>query len=1026
MERAHRRKWLWRTVLVTALTALGLLYALIALYLPSQGMARHLCEIAAERYGIRCRLQKVSLRFGPRFIEAVRLVDLTIFDPGTGEVLLQSKEIRVIPRLSPGGQEGWIGVKGIEVEEPVLHLRRTKSGRWNLQEILAAPEAGQSAFPLPHRITIHQGTLWMDGTAFSGIELFAEVDPEGTVQVTGHGSYQGVKITAAGKTHMTAPLQRLTGKIQVEESFPSPLLPVLKKGSLRAILELDGRRWPLIEGSALLAGSDLVTEGGQALGSPVLHASLLVDPFTGSGEARALTLSDRGWRVRGSGTIQPSGQKGYAYRLLVQEAGLHLSEMRFLFPNLPDLQLQATAGRIHGGFSLRGGGWLLQGEASLQSRMKSPWFPREDPVAIEAAWTGESGGDLQVTRLQFQGSSLGALRMTAVLKAWGQKGIRFRSEELHLQPALMHAILSRLTPGIQIEQISKPEISGTLSSFQGPLDLHVLVGELTIGVGGHSLLFQGAEGMFHGEGKRWEGAGRALRVSTPFGDMQGVETELFGQEGMLAIRRMGLQLSAHPPLHFTGDGTVQWKGETTTLEMQGDIHRSPSSKGGRLKLLVAVKRSSQRGWDSQGRVSADAQGLLDLVRWYRDTPLWASQGRLTADWEGVIPEAETISVSGQIHVEDVDLGFSRAGDSSRPFLTGVKGAIPFHLRGGRWLIPRTTLESRHGLSFSLQGNWDQHQGVQMDFDLPRTPVAHLAPFLQAFLPSGVEGRGAVEARGSWTGKGLAGELLLDQVHLQAGGLFLTEVNGKIPLGSMTPSIPPLQTHWPEFTAEVHQRAQQEMQSQPPQPKTLAIKALGYQGLAVRDMILHLVPGDRKITINPLTFQVYGGRGWGKGELDLAAAAARLALLFDDISLTGLLDQFPPLRGYLSGRVDGLVEMVVPLSDPAKARGRGRWWVVKSPQEERIISQEMIERLGGPPARFFQILTGRNRAYDVGVLAAVLDHGYLFFPELEISHRILGMKDLEIRVVPPFNRIALDHLLSSILEAMERARGSTMP
>ena len=1025
MERARRRRWLWGTVLVAFVIVIGLFYVLIALYLPGQGVARHLCEIAAERYGIRCHLRKISLRFGLRFIEAVRLVDLTIFDPGSGEVLLQSKEIRVIPGLSGGGWGGWIGVKGIEVKEPVLHLRRTQSGRWNLQEIWAsmrAPETGQSAFPFPNQIAIYQGTLWMDGTAFSGIELFAEVDPDGEVDVKGNGSYQGVKIAATLQTHVTAPLQRLKGKIQMEESFPSPLLPSLKRGSLKAILEMDGRRWPLIEGSVLLAGSDLVAEGDQPIGSPVLRASLQVDPLTGSGEARAWTLSDRGWRVHGSGKIQPSREKGYAYRLLLQEAEFHLPEMRHLSPNLPDLRFQATRGQIQGGFSLRGEGWLLQGEASLQGRVKSRWLPQENPVTIDAAWRGD-GGDLQVTRLQVQGPSLGTLKMTAVLKAWGQKGIHFQSEELHLQPALVRGILSRLTPGIQIEAISKPELRGALTGFQGPLELNLLVEQLKIRGGGHSLLFKGGEGIFRGEGKRWKGTGRARMISTPLGDMQGVEMELFGQEGMWEIRRMGLELLAHPPLRFTGDGTITWKREGVTLEMQGDVNRSTPSGGGHLKLLVAVKRSPQRGWDSKGRISADAPGLLELVRWYRDTPFWASRGRLTLDWEG---GAETSGVSGQIRVEDVDLGFSPSGDSPRPFLTGVKGTIPFRLHGGRWLVPRTTLESRPGLSLSVQGDWDPHRGLQIDFDLPRTPVAHLTPLLQAFLTSETQGRGAVEARGSWTGKGLEGEILLDQAHLKSGGLFLTELHGKIPLGPTTPSLPPLQIHWPELTAEVHQRAQKEMERQPPQPKTLAIEAMGYQGLAVRDMILHLIPGDRSITINPLIFQVYGGRGWGRGELDLTAGTARLALLFDDVSLMDLLNQFPPLRGYLSGRVDGLMEIMVPLYDPTKARGRGRWWVVKSPKEERIISQEMIERLGGPPARLFQILTGRNRAYDVGVLAAVLDQGYLYFFELEISHRTLGIKDLEIRVVPPFNRIALDHLLSSILEAMERAGGSTIP
>lgn len=930
-----KAKGLRGTLLAALVIGGGLLVLLVAFSLPSRAMARYLCRIAEGRYGIRCALQQIRLRFDPRSIGAVHLHGLTIFEPGSQEVLVQAKEIRVLPRLSLGGGEGWIGVQGIEVVEPVLHLRRTKGGRWNLQGLLAAPAAGRPAFPLPPQLAIHQGTLRMDGTAFPGIDLSVEADPSGRARLSG------------------------------------------QRGSLHAILELDGHRWPSVEGHALLV--------------------------------------DRGWRVRGSGEVHPSGAEGYRYRFLFREGEAHL----------PDLRLTLTAGEIHGALAIRGGGWRHQGVASLTGRVRSGGLGGEETVAVEAAWSGD-GGDLRVTRFQIRGPSIGTVKMTAGLKTWGQQGIHFRSEELHLPPALMARLLSRLTPGTQIEEISRPQLRGTLVGFQGPLELTLLVEQLKIGVAGYPLLLRGGEGMVRGEGGRWGGTARIRTLSTPPGDLRDVEVEFLSRGGTLEIRRMGLELLAHPPLRVSGDGTVRWKGGTTTLEIQGEVHRSLPLRRGRLELRGTLKRSPHQGWDTTGRLSTDAAALLELVRWYRETPLWASRGRLTADWKGVIGVGAATTLSGRLHLEEVDLGSSPPGDSSHPLLTGVKGTIPFRLDGGRWLIPRSTVEWQAGLSLSLQGGWDRDQGLRIDVDLPRTPVVRLTPSLRAFSSSEVQGGGAVEARGGWVGGDLTGEIHFDQVHLTAGGLSLTGLHGRLPLGPETRSLPPLQTGWPALTVEVHRHARQEMERQPPRPQTLTMKALGYQRLALHDMILHLIPGDRRIAIDPLVFEVYGGRGWGRGELDFTQGTMHLILLFDGLSLTELLDQFPPLRGYLSGRVDGLAEFAIPLADPAKARGQGRWWVVQSPKEERIISQEMIERLGGPPARFFQILTGRNRAYDVGVLTAVLDQGYLIFPELEISHRTLGMKDLEIRVVPPFNRIALDHLVSAIFEAMERMGGSPRP
>jgi hypothetical protein len=47
---------------------------------------------------------------------------------------------------------------------------------------------------------------------------------------------------------------------------------------------------------------------------------------------------------------------------------------------------------------------------------------------------------------------------------------------------------------------------------------------------------------------------------------------------------------------------------------------------------------------------------------------------------------------------------------------------------------------------------------------------------------------------------------------------------------------------------------------------------------------------------------------------------------------------------------------------------------------------------------------------------------VIFRELEISNRnFIGMKDLDMKVAPLNNRIAIDHLMWSIIEAAYRAK-----
>jgi len=82
----------------------------------------------------------------------------------------------------------------------------------------------------------------------------------------------------------------------------------------------------------------------------------------------------------------------------------------------------------------------------------------------------------------------------------------------------------------------------------------------------------------------------------------------------------------------------------------------------------------------------------------------------------------------------------------------------------------------------------------------------------------------------------------------------------------------------------------------------------------------------------------------------------------------------------------------------------------------MISKEFLRKIGGSSLKGYL----RDRKFNKGILDLYLKDGDLIFKELKISNRnIFGITDLSVRVAPMSNRIALDDLLWTIVEAAER-------
>jgi hypothetical protein len=172
-------------------------------------------------------------------------------------------------------------------------------------------------------------------------------------------------------------------------------------------------------------------------------------------------------------------------------------------------------------------------------------------------------------------------------------------------------------------------------------------------------------------------------------------------------------------------------------------------------------------------------------------------------------------------------------------------------------------------------------------------------------------------------------------------------------------------------------------------------------------------------IERFSANVFGGNLNGSARIDLSAGFDyRAGILIKGLSLERLCNGIEPIKGFISGKVDGIASFKSSGFDISHLIGMVDLWTYSAKNEKTMISKEFLQKVGGPSLKAYL----KDRPFDKGVLGLYLKDGYLIFRDLEISNRnFLGITDLSIKVAPVSNRIAIDHLLWTVAEAAERAK-----
>jgi hypothetical protein len=360
-------------------------------------------------------------------------------------------------------------------------------------------------------------------------------------------------------------------------------------------------------------------------------------------------------------------------------------------------------------------------------------------------------------------------------------------------------------------------------------------------------------------------------------------------------------------------------------------------------------------------------------------------------------------------------------------------------RDGRLELPESVIKIGERLSVRVSGearNAGEGWSINARAGISEIGVATVQEEFLEFLPPAVmwaDTGGTLSLRADFdSSPGQAGKI---SGEIKLSGVTLSMPDKKIEVGPIDGVVPisyargvknskPGTERLDVFDKANYQRLLAKYSSAPTRPGGLRIKRAYFGLIGLDDISLSFEPVDNLYRVEGLRAKGFGGSYYGSGLADLSGKtpAYTFSLLISDTSLSEICRRIPPINGYVSGRVDGLVRIKMNGGGLYGVTGAALIWAKDSPLEKRRISKELLKKIAGKSLKNYMLLFG-GRDYDRGEIDVAISGGDMVFDKLLISNRnLFGYQDLYITVAPVSNKISLEHLLDVIKNVSERAGG----
>jgi len=480
------------------------------------------------------------------------------------------------------------------------------------------------------------------------------------------------------------------------------------------------------------------------------------------------------------------------------------------------------------------------------------------------------------------------------------------------------------------------------------------------------------------------------------------------------------QLLASCTAHLRADG------KTVQAEIKGDSLGGTLSARVRTGIFSKTKESSFSA-NLRKQKLEQLTGLLP-----REFTPQISAGIADILLSGTYTQQGGIEGNFAISGQDISL----KGSSGKTLATGISATFNSTIRGKTLTVKKGIVSHSQGPTLLIEGKVERFASADragnLVFSAPATTINSLLDAFANALPRNLQ---EASCEGSCT---LAGSLELRDARTRINGNLGLESasldipSQKISVAGIAGSIPfsmefPWQGAKPEHAKRSYSRDNyssllEDHNRTSGSGSHLSIGSIRFGAFETGALSL-FISSDRGIMrASSIEVNLYDGRLLGSGYLILKATPEYGAnFLLTDVSLKQFCDSFPSIKGYITGRIDGILSLKNEKGGLKELTGYVNLWTRSGKGEETLVSKEFLQKLSGKKLQgfFFQ----NDRPYDNGEISAYLLNNYLTFEKLDISHtNFLGMKDLSVSVAPVQNRIALDHLLESIRDAATRGKG----
>lgn len=197
-----------------------------------------------------------------------------------------------------------------------------------------------------------------------------------------------------------------------------------------------------------------------------------------------------------------------------------------------------------------------------------------------------------------------------------------------------------------------------------------------------------------------------------------------------------------------------------------------------------------------------------------------------------------------------------------------------------------------------------------------------------------------------------------------------------------------------------------------------IDSFSYGFRLLEDINIWLKESGNILNIPYFNGNIFGGKIEGSATIDLTEKLQfKTGFIMSGLSLKKLCDGIEPIKGYLSGKVNGIGN-IRGSQNILEIAGKADFWAYSTKDEKTKISKNFLNKIGGPSLKAYI----GDRSFDKGIMRLYFMNGYIVFKELEISNKnFLGITDLSIKVAPFNNRISIDDLIWTITETAQRTR-----